>query len=153
AILVIVLAPIALVMFQAAIEANNIKKSITSNRDKSGFQFDKATLERLVDGANKRLGLNLDADDILKTAAAKAEEWFGSVATLPPGFLVKLAINSFVMALALYYFLADGPQLVAGGTRLIPLDHKYQEQLVGKFVDVSRAVTSASIVAAVSQGI
>ncbi len=153
AILVIVLAPIGLVTFEAAVEANNIRNAVINKEKASGFQFDRKTLDQLVAEAHSRFGLQLTSDEIIEDGAAQAKEWFGSVASLAPGFLVKLMVNSFVMALGLYYFLADGPQLVAAGTGLIPLDHKYQEQLVSKFVDISRAVTSASIVAAGAQGI
>ena len=44
--------------------------------------------------------------------------------------------------LALYYFLADGHEPSASAMRLIPLDERYQRELVSKFVETSRAVTS-----------
>src|SRR5439155_782241 len=62
-------------------------------------------------------------------------------------------INAFVTVFALYYFLADGEDLIAATTRLVPLETKYQSQLLARFVEMSRAVATATLVTALAQGL
>ncbi len=65
------------------------------------------------------------------------------------GFLFGL----IVMTIALYYFLADGPEMVDSLMRLSPLDRRHVSQLLGEFDKVSRAVVLATLLSAVAQGI
>ena len=147
AILLIVLVPIGLVLFKAASEAVAILLS------PSGPQIDRSTVDRLVAQLNQRFGLDLVTDDVLKTIRDKAQEILGPLAAKTPAVLGGWVINALVTVLALYYFLADGHELTASAMRLIPLDDRYQRELVNKFVETSRAVTSASLLAAIVQGL
>jgi predicted PurR-regulated permease PerM len=146
-ILLIVLAPLAFIVLRAASEAMAILART------HGPQFDRQTLDRIVDNVNQRFSLDISTKELVQLASTKAQDWFGPVAAKTPGFLGSLLINCLVTVLGLYYFLADGTQLTASAMRLLPLDQKYQQQLVGKFVEMSRAVTSASLLAAVTQGL
>ncbi len=146
-ILLIVLAPLAFIVLRASHEAIFIL-----NRA-GGPHFNEQTLDRIVNDLNHRFSLDLSSKDLIQTASTKAQDWFGPVAAKTPGFLGSLMINCLVTVLGLYYFLADGTQLTASTMGLLPLDEKYQKELVGKFVEMSRAVTSASLLAAVTQGL
>ena len=64
------------------------------------------------------------------------------------GILVGLAI----MVIALYYFLADGPTMIDTVMDLSPLDARYEQELLERFGDVSRAVVVATLLAALVQG-
>ena len=64
------------------------------------------------------------------------------------GILVGLAI----MVIALYYFLADGPAMIDTVMDLSPLDARYEQELLERFGDVSRAVVVATLLSAVVQG-
>lgn len=64
------------------------------------------------------------------------------------GILVGLAI----MVIALYYFLADGPAMINTVLELSPLDSRYEQELLERFGDVSRAVVVATLLSAVVQG-
>jgi predicted PurR-regulated permease PerM len=55
--------------------------------------------------------------------------------------------------LALYYFLADGPGLLAAAEALIPIEHAHQRQLAKRFVTTVRAVVFATFLAALGQGL
>lgn len=145
-ILLIVMAPLAFIVLRAASEAMAIMAR------PHGPQFDRQTLDRIIGNLNDRFSLDISPKELVQIAAAKAQDWFGPVAAKTPGFLGGLLINCLVTVLGLYYFLADGKQLTASAMRLLPLDQKYQQQLAGKFVEMSRAVTSASLLAAVTQG-
>jgi predicted PurR-regulated permease PerM len=65
----------------------------------------------------------------------------------------KLLFGLIVMVLALYYFLADGPRMLASLMKLSPLDDEYERELLDKFANVSRAVVVASLASAVAQGV
>jgi predicted PurR-regulated permease PerM len=151
-ILLIVLAPLAFTIFRAATEASAIL-----SREHGGPQLNQEALEKIVGEVKQRFSLDLDAKkfakELTETASTRAKDWFGPVAAKTPGFLGGLLINCLVIVLGLYYFLADGKQMTASAMRMLPLDQRYQQQLVGKFVEMSRAVTSASLVAAVTQGL
>ena len=65
--------------------------------------------------------------------------------------LAKLVIGVIVMTVALFYFLADGARMFDAVTRLIPLDQRYQWQFLTEFEEVSRAVVSSTLLAAIVQ--
>ncbi len=69
------------------------------------------------------------------------------------GNVVSGIIGLLMFAIALYYFLADGPVLLAATEKLIPVHVEYQRQLLTQFDKVVRAVVMATFVAAVSQGL
>jgi predicted PurR-regulated permease PerM len=146
AILLIVLVPIGYVLFRATAEA------ITMLRQPGGPQLDRETVNRLVDELNKRFGLELSGPDLIKTAVSNAREIFEPVVTKTPAIVGTWLINCLVTVFALYYFLADGHDLTDSAIQLIPLDARYQRTLISKFVELSRAVTSASLLVAVAQG-
>lgn len=68
------------------------------------------------------------------------------------GALAKLVLGLFVMVISLYYFLADGPAMVAAVMSISPLENRYGQQMLAEFEKISRAVVMAIVVAAVVQG-
>jgi len=69
------------------------------------------------------------------------------------GSMLSLLVSGLMFVIALYYFLADGPSLLATAEGLIPLHAEYQRQLLKQFDDVLRAVVMATFAAAISQGL
>jgi len=67
--------------------------------------------------------------------------------------LVSTLVGLAIMVLAMYYFLADGPSMIAGLMRLSPLDDTYEQELLDKFSDISRVVVVATLASAVVQGL
>lgn len=65
----------------------------------------------------------------------------------------KVVFGLIVMVMALYFFLADGPQFTHTILLLSPLDNEYEQELLNQFSSVSRAVVTASLVTAVAQGL
>jgi predicted PurR-regulated permease PerM len=76
-----------------------------------------------------------------------------SLASSTVGALVSLTVAVGMFLVALYYFLADGPQLLAAAERLIPLQIAHQRQLWAEFTKATRAVVMATFFAAFAQGI
>ena len=58
-----------------------------------------------------------------------------------------------VFTMALFYFLADGPELIAAAQALIPVERDHQNELLGKFESSVRAVVLATFLAAIGQGV
>lgn len=92
----------------------------------------------------------------LEAVRRTVEEWLGPLALsttqVVGGFLGRFLVGAAVMIISLYYFLADGPAMVAAVMRLLPLDDRYERQMLQEFDKVSRAVVLAVILAAVVQG-
>jgi predicted PurR-regulated permease PerM len=65
--------------------------------------------------------------------------------------LIGFIFGMIVMTIAIYYFLADGPEMVESVMRLSPLDRKHVSQLLGEFDKVSRAVVMATLLSALAQ--
>jgi predicted PurR-regulated permease PerM len=67
-------------------------------------------------------------------------------------FAIGTLIGLAIMVISLYYFLADGPQMIAAVMHLSPLDPGYEKELLERFGQVSRAVVVATLLSAVVQG-
>ena len=68
-------------------------------------------------------------------------------------FLLDFVVGLVVMIVGLYYFLADGPEMISALMRLSPLDDQYEAQLLNEFGELTRAVILAMLLAAVVQGL
>lgn len=90
-----------------------------------------------------------------KASADLAKQTLGSAGrTLSLlGGAVQALVQSLMFVIALYYFLADGPRLVAATENLLPLHRDYQRQLLMQFDQSVRAVVSATFAAAMAQGL
>lgn len=89
-----------------------------------------------------------------------AQRTFGAAGVAAPGaaanilgILTSGIIGSLMFVIALYYFLADGPALLAASERLVPVHVDYQRQLRTRFELVVRAVVLATFLAALIQGL
>ncbi len=66
--------------------------------------------------------------------------------------IISAVIGLFILVIALYFFLADGPAMVEAVMAVSPLDRRYEHELLQRFAEVSRAVVVATLVAAITQG-
>jgi len=66
--------------------------------------------------------------------------------------IIGIVIGLFILVIALYYFLADGPAMIEAVMAVSPLDRRYEHELLQRFAEVSRAVVVATLVAAITQG-
>jgi predicted PurR-regulated permease PerM len=144
-VLVIVLVPLFLLFARAGGDA------VRMLRAENGLKLDPAVLSELVSRVNDATGLHLTADSVNGEVRRIAEDWIGPVAARTPVVIAKGIIGLVVMTVALFYFLADGRRMLAAVTRLIPLDPRYQWQLLQEFEEVSRAVVSSTLLAAIVQ--
>ncbi len=66
---------------------------------------------------------------------------------------IGVTFGLVIMVVALYYFLADGPAMIRTVMDLSPLEAAYEQELLERFGQVSRAVVVATLLSAVVQGV
>lgn len=97
--------------------------------------------------------LQQDIETSLRGLAARISENTLSMARTTVGALVAIVVAASVFLVALYFFLADGPAFVAELQELIPLDPEQQRRMTRQFTMATRAVVTATLSAAVVQGV
>lgn len=147
AVLLIVFTPVLLITLRTITEARAI---VENNQN---LTLDPDMLGRFVEGVNERTGLELNAEEIQNTVVEWGQRTLGALATRTPGFLGELLLGLAVMSISLYYFLADGDEMIIGVGRLLPLEMTYQQRLLDEFGSISRAVASATLLSALAQGL
>lgn len=144
-VLLIVLVPLGLLVTRAGADAAAMARS------PEGVRLDPAVLDGLVTRFNEVTGMEVTAEGVNAELRGLVERWIGPVAARAPAVLGKLLIGLVVTVVGFFYFLADGPRMLAAAMRLLPLDVRYQWQLLQEFEEVSRAVVSATLLAAIVQ--
>lgn len=147
AVLLIVLVPVSFLVVRAGSDA------ISLVRAPDRLRLDPKVLEGLVATFNDTAGLNVTPDDVNHELRKLAEEWIGPAVARAPVKVGKAIVGLVVMIVAFFYFLAEGPRMLAAVTRLVPLDIRYQWQLLQEFEEISRAVVTATLLAAAVQAI
>lgn len=87
-------------------------------------------------------------ESIAESSLGLAATTFGLVGTL-----LALTLTLSVFITALYFFLADGPALLAATQNLLPVERAHQDRLLDQFVRTTRAVVMGTFAAAVAQGL
>jgi predicted PurR-regulated permease PerM len=146
-VLVLVLVPLALLVARAGGDA------VAMVRSPNGVKLDPHVLDGLIANVNDTVGLELTADAVNAELKRFAEDWIGPIAKRAPVMLLKLVIGLVVMTISLFYFLADGGRMLEAVTRVVPLDRRYQWQLLQEFEEISRAVVSSTLLAALAQAV
>jgi len=144
-VMVIVLVPLGLLVTRAGADA------VAMARSPEGAKLDPAVLDGLVARCNEVTGMHVTADGVNTELRSLVEKWVGPLAARAPAVIGRLLIGVVVMVVGFFYFLADGPRMLAAVMRLVPLDVRYQWQLLREFEEVSRAVVSATLLAAIVQ--
>jgi predicted PurR-regulated permease PerM len=90
--------------------------------------------------------------DSLQALAGQIATRTFQMASSTVGLFVSLSVAAGMFITALYYFLADGPGLIAAAEEMIPLPVDHQRRLCERFATVVRAVVTATFAAAFIQG-
>jgi predicted PurR-regulated permease PerM len=151
AILFIVLLPTAIIFNLAAREAAEFATRLTRPGGESGAPSLKAAIASTAKTL-EAWGITVPEEQQLKLEADIKENarHFLEGAALVAG---KTIIGFLVMVVALYFFLLEGPEMIRSVMALFPLDDAHLRELVDRFTSVSRAIVSATLLAAVTQGI
>lgn len=146
-VVLIVLAPVSLVLFRAGGEAAAIL------RRPDGVRLDPHVLDGVVARFNDATGMQVTSDGVNTELKRLLEDWIGPVAARAPVVVGKVLLGAIVTIVSLFYFFADGGRMIEGVTRLVPLDRRYQWQLLAEFEEISRAVVSSILLAALVQAV
>ena len=85
----------------------------------------------------------------VSTTVSKTVDIVGQLLSATVAILVALTIY----VISLYYFLADGPELLSAAEALIPVHVDYQRDLLNEFAKAVRSVVLATFMAAIAQGV
>jgi predicted PurR-regulated permease PerM len=88
----------------------------------------------------------------LRQFLAETKGWLFSIGGRTTAMAGKIVVGLIIMIVALFFFLAEGPTMVATIMRLSPLDDRYEQELLANFSNVSRAVVVATLLSALVQG-
>ena len=86
-------------------------------------------------------------------AQGAVQSWLLPAANATAGFVIQLIFGGLIMIVSVFFFFADGDRMTVNVMRLIPLDIRHQQELLDDFAGITRAVVTATIVAAVAQGV
>ncbi len=181
-IVVIVLLPISLTLFRAVAEGETLYSQFSESEQAApqepvivmpansteenqeefvGYIIDANSLNVVIDKLLPQVNaiaekLHLPArkpEDIKKFVEENLRRVAAPLALGGVRLLGSTLVGLAIMVLTLYYFFADGPNMVAGLMKLSPLDDTYEQELLDKFGDISRSVVVAVLLSAVVQGI
>lgn len=79
--------------------------------------------------------------------------WIVSVTGDLAAYGFKIIVGAVIMVIAVYFFFAEGPAMLTTLMRLSPLDDTYERELLVEFDSICRAVVTATLLAAVVQGL
>ena len=83
-------------------------------------------------------GLRSSLSEALRGLADRSAGASGTTLGRWVGSIMGMVIGGAMFGIALYYFLADGPALLAAAMRMFPFNPEYQKQLRGEFAAVRR---------------
>jgi len=93
----------------------------------------------------------------IRRVRQQIDQWLGPMALSTTqfvgGFLGRLLVGLGVMVISLYFFFADGPDMVRTVMRLSPLEDRYEREMLDEFDRISRAVVLATLLSAGAQGL
>lgn len=114
-------------------------------------------IEELVERVNPMLvRFRLPLLDPAKVQPYVEEKFRTAAAPLALGgmrILGSTLVGLAIMILSIYYFFADGPAMITALMKMSPLDDQYEQELLDKFSDISRAVVVATLLSAIVQGL
>jgi predicted PurR-regulated permease PerM len=146
-ILVVFLVPLCIVLLEAAAEGLSVYQSLKKS------SVDMHSLAQSVADLAARVGLPLDPADLESNLSAGIQAWLAPVALSTTQFLGSLLLGLVVMIVSLYFFFADGPVMSDTMVDLLPLDKRYQRELIDEFANISRALVVAMLITALAQGL
>lgn len=154
AIVAIVLLPLMVIFLQAGMEAVAVAQSADPDELVAEFQKQGANMTGWFRNWAKRLGVDIPPDgEIARDAAAWIKNAIAPAAVRTTQFLLSFVFGLVIMLVSMYFFFADGPEMIEAIVRLTPMEPEYVRHLLNEFDKVSRAVVLATLLGALVQGI
>jgi len=150
-ILLIVLLPVGWILVSTAQEGFQLARQ--TEPEEMFERFDRMT--RWLRPYASQIGLELpdSLEELVELANSTLQYYFRPAATRIVTGTIRFVVGTAIMIIALYFFLVDGPAMIAALMRLSPLDDRYELRLLEEFAQVSRAVVVATLLSAFVQGL
>jgi predicted PurR-regulated permease PerM len=156
-VMLVIVTPLAVGTMMGAIQLSRLTQEELHNWDWSRGLNKVWTdfVEPGLVGLQQRFPEHVDVERIRQDLAGNAEGLLKSLAarTFALASSTVGTVLSLLVSGAMYYFLADGPTLVAAAESLIPVPLEHQRHLRDRFARVVRAVVMATFLAAFAQGL
>jgi predicted PurR-regulated permease PerM len=162
-IMLMVLIPLLLLLFEAGREAEIVYRKATDRPTAEGQTASTPDVARLVDWTTQQLaalsdrfGITLDALDAKEMETkitTGVQQFLAPMALRTTKYIGEMFVSLAIMILATYYFFADGAMMVDAIRRLLPLADNRTQELLDQFDSVTRAVVVATLLSAFVQGI
>jgi predicted PurR-regulated permease PerM len=153
-IILIVLAPLLFVLAQAGMEAVAVAQSTDPDEAVAVFQRQGAHLTQRVRDWASRVGVEVPPDgELARNAASAIRDNIAPAAVRTTQFVGSFLFGLAIMLISMYYFFADGKEMIDAVVRLTPMDEGYLRHLFTEFGKTSRAVVLATLLAALGQGV
>jgi predicted PurR-regulated permease PerM len=151
-VVAVVILPLAGVITAVTTEATSLVQRL-NEREIELDEVYGAIAERLPTALLERIPLNTENVEARVAEAAVTASRFIAARALSLGQdTVRITIFFFLMLYLLFFFLRDGPQLLDGLVRALPLGDDRERHLLGRFAEVSRATIKGTLVVGVVQG-
>src|SRR5690606_28556317 len=109
--------------------------------------------ERLPTALIDRLPINIENIEArLAEAAVTVSRFIAARAVAIGQDTLRITVFFFLMLYLLFFFLRDGPKLLDGLVRALPLGDERERHLLGRFAEVSRATIKGTLVVGIVQG-
>jgi predicted PurR-regulated permease PerM len=106
-----------------------------------------------VAGLGNDLGLKVRKGEVKRSIGHSLQQALAPLALRTGQFLAQTLFGFVIMILGVYYFYADGPEMIHTLVRFSPLETDRTWELIGQFDDVTRAVVVATLSSAFAQGL
>jgi len=153
-IILIVLLPLLFVLAQAGMEAVAVAQSTDPDEAVAVMQRQCAHLTQWLRGWASRVGVEVPPDgELARNAVRTIRDNLAPAALRTTQFVGSFLFGLAIMLISMFYFFADGKEMVDAVVRLTPMDEGYLRHFFAEFGKTSRAVVLATLLAALGQGI
>ena len=153
-IVTIALIPLLLVSIQAGMEGVAVAQSADPEQLVMSFQKKFSNLSSQVRDWAQHLGVTVPPDhEIASDLSNMIKSSIAPAALRTTQFLGSILFGFAIMLVSMYFFFADGPEMLDAIVKLTPMDPEYVRHLLTQFDQVSRAVVLATLLGALGQGI
>ncbi len=154
AIVAIALVPLFFLFLQAGMEAVAVAQSADPDELVAAFQREGAKWTGTFRGWALRLDVHVPPDqEIAAAVSGFIRSSIAPAALRTTQFLGSFMFGSIIMLVSIYFFFADGPEMIEAIVKFTPMDAHYVRHLFEQFDKVSRAVVSATLLSAVVQAL
>jgi len=154
-ILVAVILPLSLLGVAVVQEAATLYKRLETGE--ISVQEPLQMLERLLSWVTQYLNRwGIETQNLMQNlagATVTVSRFMGTQALSLGQNALRLSVMFALMLYILFFFLRDGPQIIAAILHALPLGDRRKHRLFGQFVTVSRATLKGTLVVALVQGL